>query len=145
MGTVARPLSAEQELATQQVQLAHPPSSDHTTAQHHRIIATVSPRYQHHHHQQHGRSSEPRSHWPLLVSSLVLRAAHQEYPYLQPASPSLPRCLRWTPPASTEPGCPSPLPSDPVIGMLHPGIFLASSLLLAHGHGDLQPSKLHRD
>merc|ERR1712079_104950 len=76
MGTVARPLSAEQELATQQVQLAHPPSSDHTTAQHHHIIATVSPRYQHNQQQQ-GRSSEPRSHWPLLVSSLVLRAAHQ--------------------------------------------------------------------
>jgi len=29
--------------------------------------------------------------------------------------------------------------------MLHPGIFLASSLLLAHSHGDLQPSKLHHD
>jgi len=78
MGTVARPLSAEQELATQQPSTCTPPTSDHTAAQHHRIIATVSPRYQQQHQQQHGRSSEPRSHWPLLVSSLVLSAAHQE-------------------------------------------------------------------
>ena len=63
---------------TAAVHLAPPPASDHTAAQHHHIIATVSPRYQQQHQQQHGRSSEPRSHWPLLVSSLVLRAAHQE-------------------------------------------------------------------
>merc|ERR1712026_251700 len=75
MGTVARPLSAEQELATQQPSTCTPPTSDHTAAQHPRIIATVSPRYQQQQQQQHGRSSEPRSHWPLLVSSLVLRAA----------------------------------------------------------------------
>merc|ERR1712036_140493 len=110
MGTVARPLSAEQELATQQPSTCTPPTSDHTAAQHHRIIATVSPRYQQQHQQQHGRSSEPRSHWPLLGQD-----------------------------------APVPLPSDPVIGMLHPSIFLASSLLLAHSHGDLQPSQLHHD
>ena len=64
---------------TAAVHLAHLPTSDHTAAQHHRIIATVSPRYQQQQQQQHhGRSSEPRSHWPLLVSSLALRAAHQE-------------------------------------------------------------------
>lgn len=74
----SRPSTVSRAGASDTAAAAHPPSSDHTTAQHHHIIATVSPRYQHHHQQQHGRSSEPRSHWPLLVSSLVLRAAHQE-------------------------------------------------------------------
>merc|ERR1711878_8838 len=106
MGTVARPLSAEQELATQQPSTCTPPTSDHTAAQHLRIIATVSPRYQQQQQQQHGRSSEPRAHWPLLVSSLALRAPHR--PLLSQDAPV-------------------PLPSDPVIGMLHPSIFLASS------------------
>merc|ERR1712079_581400 len=106
----SRPSTVSRAGASDTAATAHPPSSDHTIAQHHYIIATVSPRYQHHHQQQHGRSSEPRSHRPLLGQD-----------------------------------APVPLPSDPVIGMLPPGIFLASSLLLAHSHGDLQPSKLHHD
>merc|ERR1712024_394538 len=123
MGTVARPLSAEQELATQQSSTSTPaskrPHCSSTSPHHRNCVTKIS-------------TTTPATTWTLLRTSIPLASTSQQQPRA-PRSP--PRVTLFA----------APLPSDPVIGMLHPSIFLASSLLLAHSHGDLQPSKLHHD
>merc|ERR1711899_202080 len=141
MGTVARPLSAEQELATQQ-----PPHTRHPATTLQLNITTSSQLC----HQDINTTTTNNMDAPqnLDPTGLYQSAASCS------AQPTKSNTICSQPPhhcqdASAGPhrpllsqDAPVPLPSDPVIGMLHPGIFLASSLLLAHSHGDLQPSKL---
>merc|ERR1711899_226597 len=126
MGTVARPLSAEQELATQQ-----PPHTRHPATTLQLNITTSSQLC----HQDINTTTTNNMDAPqnLDPTGLYQSAASCS------AQPTKSNTICSQPPhhcqdASAGPhrpllsqDAPVPLPSDPVIGMLHPGIFLAST------------------